>query len=165
MAIRQEMMAVAGFFGESVLRKVRPDQLYANLRSLRDGVGDRSVLRAMHFFNENARVSKALAALKDNDVARFLEQIRASGHSSWELLQNMYASPKDQGLSLALALAQEFLQGEGACRLHGGGFAGTTLNFVPLAKVEHFVKNMGAVFGSKCCMVLDVRQEGACKVF
>lgn len=164
-AIRQEMNAVAGFFGESVLRKVRPDQLYANLQPLRAAVGDRPVLRAMHYFNENIRVSKALAALKDNDIARFLEQIRASGHSSWELLQNMYASSRDQALSLALALAQELLQGEGACRLHGGGFAGTTLNFVPLAKVEHFVRNMGAVFGSKCCMVLDVRQEGTCKVF
>ncbi len=164
-AIRHEMNAVAGFFGESVLRKVRPDQLYASLQPLRAAVGDRAVLRAMHYFNENVRVSKALSALKDNDVARFLEQIRASGHSSWELLQNMYASPRDQALALALALAQEFLQGEGACRLHGGGFAGTTLNFVPLARVDNFVRNMGAVFGAKCCMVLDVRQEGACKVF
>jgi len=164
-AIRQEMHAVAGFFGESVLRKLRPEQLFANLQPLRASVGDRPILRAIHYFNENARVSRALAALKDNDVARFLEQVKASGHSSWELLQNMYASSRDQALALALALAQELLQGEGACRVHGGGFAGTTLNFVPLAKVEHFVKGMNAVFGAKSCMVLDVRQEGACKVF
>ncbi len=164
-AIRQEMHAVASFLGGSVLRNLRPEQLYLNLRPLRASVGDRAVLRAIHYFNENARVSRALCALKESDTTAFLEQIKASGHSSWELLQNTYASPRDQALALALALAQELLQGEGACRLHGGGFAGTTLNFVPLAKVEYFVKGMSAVFGPKCCMVLDVRREGACQVF
>ena len=86
-------------------------------------------------------------------------EINLSGQSSWEKLQNMSASDKEQPLAIAIAAAEELLQGEGACRLHGGGFAGTTLNFVPLAKVDEFVRAMGTVFGEGCCDVLSVRMR------
>lgn len=164
-AIRQEMNAAAACFNEEVLRRVRPEQFLQHLRAVREQAGDRAALRALHFYAENQRVARAQEALAAGDIRTFLEQITASGHSSWELLQNVYASPVEQPLSLALALAQETLQGEGACRLHGGGFAGTTLNFVPLERLDAFVRAMASVFGDRACHVLDVRPEGAAEVF
>ncbi|MHC1785878.1 MAG: galactokinase [Christensenellales bacterium] len=164
-AIRSEMHEVARFFQEEVLRRVRPEQLRMNMRALRQAVGDRAVLRALHYFDENARVLKALEALRTKDTACFFQQINHSGRSSWELLQNLYASPREQPLALALALAREVLQGKGACRLNGGGFAGTTLNFVPFDQLDAFVKVMHAAFEDRCCHILDVRLEGAAEVF
>lgn len=164
-AIRNEMLDVAKYFGKDVLRQVEPDQFYGQLKALRAAVSDRAVLRAMHFFSENERVTRALSALKAHDTALFLKQITLSGQSSWEKLQNMSASAHDQPLALAIALAEGLLKGEGACRLHGGGFAGTTLNFVPLDQVDAFACAMEAVFGEGCCDVLSVRDEGACRVF
>lgn len=164
-AIRDEMQQVAAFFGEDVLRKVRPEQFYQAIPALRRELGDRPLLRAMHYFNENDRVPQAIEALRQERVDDFLALINASGRSSWELLQNMYAAAHDQPLCLALALAEKQLEGRGAIRLHGGGFAGTTLNFVPNDQVDAFVRALSLVFGEKSCYVLDVRPVGAVRVF
>ncbi len=162
--IPAEMKQVAACFGEDVLRRVRPEQLMQELDAVRKKTSDRAVLRAMHFFHENMRVADQVAALERDDLQSFFRDVVASGRSSFMYLQNVYARPDEQQLSLALALAEAQLNGNGAWRVHGGGFAGTTLNFVPLAQVPSFTESMEAVFGPHCCHRLDIRPEGAARI-
>ncbi len=164
-SVRSEMQAVAEMMGEKVLRQVRPEQLWIKIPELREKLGERAVLRAFHFIDENERVKNMVQAIKNNDLPCMFEQITASGESSWMLLQNIYPAGKEQPLALALAMAGVMLREGGAWRVHGGGFAGTTLNFVPNGKVDNFVRRMEAVFGAHSCYVLDVRPEGAAIVF
>lgn len=160
-AIRTEMEAVAGFFGEQVLRQVRPEQMMQSLPELRGQVGERAILRAMHFYQENARVKKMVSAIRENDMDTVLQCMIDSGESSWKLLQNIYPAGTEQPMALALELAKLKLTDGGAWRVHGGGFAGTTLNVVPNDLTDDFVQRMESVFGKKSCFVLDVRPEGA----
>ena len=164
-SVRTEMQGVAEMLGAKVLRQARPEQLWAHIPEIREKLGERAILRAFHFYDENKRVKKMVQAIRMNDLGTMFEQIIGSGESSWMLLQNIYPAGKDQPLSLALAMAASMLRGKGAWRVHGGGFAGTTLNFVPNDMVDDFVKRMEQVFGHKACFVLDVRPEGAAVVF
>jgi len=164
-AVRREMHAVAQCFGKEVLRQVSMDELIGDLPRVMRQAGDRAVLRAMHYFNENARVERLIEAVRQGDIETFKEILIASGRSSWMYLQNVYASPASQSLSVALCLAERMLRGRGAWRVHGGGFAGTTLNVVPLALEEDFVKQMNAVFGEGAAHVLSIRKEPAAIVF
>lgn len=162
-AIPAEMKQVAAFFGEENLRRVRPEEFGANVAAIREKTSDRAVLRALHFFNENDRVGWQVEALKNDDVNEFFKHIIASGRSSYMYLQNVYAQkrPQEQSLSVALSLAEFMLEGKGAWRIHGGGFAGTTLNFVPQQELPHFIETMESVFGAHSCHILDIRPEGA----
>lgn len=164
-AIRTEMNNVAAYFGEKVLRRVRPEQFMLEIGQVREKCGDRACLRALHYFNENDRVKQIRKAVKENDIPLFLQKIRQSGRSSWQLLQNVYVSGISQPMSIALSVAEDMLGENGAWRVHGGGFAGTTLNVVPNDMIPHFVKRMESIFGDKCCYVLNIRPEGACVVF
>lgn len=164
-SVRTEMEAVAQFFGETVLRSVRQDQMWKRIGDLRRQVGERAVLRAMHFYQENERVKQMVQGIRNQDLPAMFKAITASGESSWMLLQNIYPAGCHQPLALALAMAAEMLRGKGAWRVHGGGFAGTTLNFVPNDQVDDFVQRMESVFGARACFVLDVRPEGAAVVF
>jgi galactokinase len=160
-AIPAEMKQVAACFGKSCLREVMPDEFMAGIPSLYGKVPDRAILRAMHFFNENERVIRQVEALCRDDVRAFLWEIKESGRSSFEYLQNVWCKPADQSLSLALCMAEQLLGEEGAWRIHGGGFAGTTLNFVPLDRLERFVGVMDSTFGDGASHVLDIRPVGA----
>ena len=160
-SIREEMNAVAACFGEPVLRRVRPEQVWQAIPELRKKVGDRPILRAEHFFAENERVKKMTRDVKSGNLEGIFRNIIASGESSWMLLQNVYADKNLQPLALAQMMASEFLDSQGAWRVHGGGFAGTTLNFVPQESTAAFVEKFDAVFGRNACYVLDVRSEGA----
>lgn len=165
-AIPNEMLAVASFFGEKSLRKVRKEQVMQEIHALREKVGDRAVLRALHYYAENERSIHAMKALIADDVDAFLQVIRQSGISSWTLLQNVsLLSAESQPLAVSLALADTLLAGKGASRIHGGGFAGTTLHFVPLDMVDFFTSEMNKVFGEHASHVVDVRDEGAFVVF
>lgn len=159
-SIRIEMNEVAAFFGKSVLRQVEPGDVWQNLKALSERLGERPVLRAIHYFNENERVGKLVDDVKNNDVERVLEGMIASGDSSQKLLQNVYVVGRSQPMTLALTLAESMLKGKGAWRVHGGGFAGTTLNVVPRDMTEEFTRRMNAVFGDHACFILDVRPEG-----
>ena len=160
-AIPAEMKQVAACFNEPYLRRVRPEEFYQAMPKLRGKVSDRALLRAMHFFEEDERVLRQVAALDRNDLFAFMWEIICSGRSSYMYLQNVYANNRDQSLSLALAMAEHLLADkDGAWRIHGGGFAGTTLNFVPAAQLRHFIEHMEAAFGAHCCHVLDIRPEG-----
>ena len=160
-AIPAEMKQVAACFNEPYLRRVRPEEFYQAMPKLRGKVSDRALMRAMHFFEEDERVLRQVAALDRNDLFAFMWEIICSGRSSYMFLQNVYARSEDQSLSLALALAEHLLADkDGAWRIHGGGFAGTTLNFVPAAQLRHFIDTMENAFGEHCCHVLDIRPEG-----
>ena len=166
-AIRQEMEAVAACFGKTVLGQVPPAQFWAELPRVRSRCGDRAVLRAMHFYGENARTLAQRDALREGDLARFLELVRASGSSSFTLCQNVYCAdaPREQGLSVALALSQKLLEPcGGAWRMQGGGFAGTIQAFVPWGCLAAYRAEMEAVFGPGSCHLLRLREQGACGI-
>ncbi|NLI21890.1 MAG: galactokinase [Clostridiales bacterium] len=167
-AIPQEMREVAACFGECCLRKVRPEQFLQGIPMIREqlgvGKGDRAILRAAHFFEENRRVDDMADALRADRLEDFLASVIASGASSAMYLQNIYATSESEEVALALMLADQKLRGKGAWRIHGGGFAGTTLNFVPQKELSSFVKDMSAVFGEHSCQVLDIRPEGAASI-
>jgi galactokinase len=145
-AIPQEMKEAASFFGKSVLRGLRAEELAENLPALRARFGDRAVLRAFHFIEENVKVEKEIEALRKNDFAAFLALVNESGNSSYKWLQNAYvpgAKAAEQSIPVSLALTEVFfrihgLEGKAACRLHGGGFAGVIQVFLPEAEIENY---------------------------
>ena len=161
-SVPEEMRAVAAQLGVSFLRETDRAALLRALPALREQCGDRAVLRALHFFEDNRRVKEQVAALEAGDFDRFLSLIIESGHSSFEYLQNVWTTKnvREQGLSLALCLAESALAGCGGWRVHGGGFAGTTQNFVPHDKLDAFVALMNAAFGAGHCYVLRIRPYG-----
>lgn len=165
-AVPAEMRSVASFFGKDFLRDVDESAFYENIPALRKAAGDRAVLRAMHFFDDDRTVTKEAEALKSGDFGTFLKLVTASGHSSETHLQNVYApgNPKEQGIPLALALIAKELNGRGAYRVHGGGFAGTVQAYVPLESLGSFQKRMESVFGIGSCYVLRVRSVGGVQV-
>ena len=156
-AIQSEMATISNYFGADNLRDVHPDSFYSSLAHLRP-LGDRAVLRAIHFFEENERVIHQISALKNNDIQTFLDLINESGRSSLAYLQNVYnpSSPNYQGITLALALSEKILNNKGACRVHGGGFAGTILAFVPVDYKENYRQKMENIFGGNSCYFLDI---------
>lgn len=166
-AIPAEMKAVAGFFGRDVLRGVSYRDLMANAPLLRAQFGDRAFLRAIHFVKENERVGAIVHALKDKNYPRFLRLVTESGDSSYRYLQNVYAAsdPKEQSMAVALEMAEDLLNGRGAYRVHGGGFGGTTQNFVPLDLLDQFRTGIESVFGAGSCHVLSIRPLGGTRVF
>ena len=166
-AVPAEMKSVAGVFRKNVLREVNEDEFMSRIAELRERVGDRAVLRALHFFEENRRVAAQADALKVGDLSAYFANVRASGRSSFCYLQNVYttANVAEQGLSLALCLAERVLQGESAAwRVHGGGFAGTVQAYVPLSRVAEFRAVMDAAFGAGACLELHIRGVGAVRV-
>ncbi len=174
-AVPAEMKAVAAHFGQEVLRNVPEDQFTASIPSLRTDLGDRPVLRAIHFYAENRRAAAEADALQSGDIEGFLRNVRASGDSSFRFLQNVYVGRdvQHQNVSLALAVSEsvlglaegpERLSETGVARVHGGGFAGTIQAFVPAEKVDRYRAAMEALFGEGACMVLQIRKYGGMKV-
>ena len=161
-AIPAELSAVSGFFGKAVLRDVSEADFYAHLPQLRTVAGDRAVLRAIHVYDENRRVAAQVAALERGDFDEFLRYVNLSGFSSQNLLQNVIptGATAHQEVALALALARHLLHGRGACRVHGGGFAGTIQAFVPHDVLETFRAGIEAVLGEGSCHVLSIRPVG-----
>lgn len=167
-AVPDEMKQVARILGKEVLRDVKEEDLYAHLPQIRQEAGDRAVLRALHFFNENHRVAAVVHALESGSFDEFLKGIQDSGNSSFKYLQNVYASsdPVNQAVSLGLARSEELLEGgHGVCRVHGGGFAGTIQAFVEDGYVPVYKEEMEKIFGSGSCHVLKVRKQGGTRIF
>ncbi len=158
-----EMGAVADYFGCQVLRQVDEAAFYSALPRLRETVGDRAILRAMHFFDENRRADWEAEALRRGDFDRFLALMNESGESSWVYLQNVSLpnAAAHQEMALTLALCRRLLAGRGACRVHGGGFAGTVQALVPLDILPKFQAGMEALLGPGACHVLTISPDGA----
>ena len=161
-SIPQEMRAAAAFFGKTVLREVDEAQVLANLPALRRAAGDRAVLRTLHFYADDRRVQGEADALERGDMDAFLALVNASGRSSWEQLQDITPTGAvgEQAMAVALTMAERALEGRGACRIHGGGFAGTLQAFVPLDHLETFRARMEEALGADCCHVLSIRPVG-----
>ena len=165
-SITLEMGQVAALMGEDGLRDVDEAVFRARLPALRPAVGDRALLRSMHFFDENRRVLQMSAALEKRDTTLFLELIRRSGDSSWRLLQNVVSGgdARSQALALALAVSEAALGAAGAWRVHGGGFAGTVLALVPKDKLSGYIAHMSEIFGGDACSRLAVLPAGVTRV-
>ncbi|MBQ8507255.1 MAG: galactokinase [Clostridia bacterium] len=160
-SIPVEMKQVAALMGEKLLEKITPEQLEAALPMLKNKVSDRAILRAFHFVDETRRAVDAANALKNDDLSAFFEAVIGSGESSWKLLQNLHVeASSNQEMPLALEMSRRMLKGRGAWRIHGGGFAGTILAFVPHDLVEKYSSAMNAVFGENATTVLSIRPEG-----
>ncbi len=165
-AIPTEMREVAAFFGKKVLRQIPADTFFSALPELRGKVSDRAILRAIHIYQENSRVLKQAEALKSGNMDAFLQLVKESGRSSWMYLQNISptGAVEHQEVAVALALCDVLLQGRGAYRVHGGGFAGTVQAFVPFDMLDAFISGMEAVLGIDKCHVLNIRPQGGIRV-
>ncbi|HHT45038.1 MAG TPA: galactokinase [Fastidiosipila sp.] len=160
--ITEEMRFIADALGGDILGEVDPDRFYAEIARLRMLGNDRAVLRAHHFFAENERVPKMLQALSDDQLARYFSLVRESGMSSSLILQNtrIDSEPMNQPITLALAMSDHFLAGDGAARIQGGGFAGTIQAYVPLEKTAEYIDFMNGIFGENSCAAVRFRKEG-----
>jgi galactokinase len=167
-AIPEEMKRVAQGLGKNVCREIAFNELLNNIGMLRSHAGDRAILRALHFLGDNARVVEQVRSLENGDFAAFLRLVNESGNSSNKWLQNIYPnkSPSEQGLNLALAFTEDYLKkiGAGACRVHGGGFAGTIQVFLPNAALGEYVERMQSLFGEHAASVLKIRPQGTMKI-
>lgn len=161
-AISDEMKQIAEYFGCKYLRDVDESEFNRSIPGLRKSCSDRAVLRAMHFFEENRRAQRESTAFQEENVEYFLSLIQQSGDSSEVLLQNLYSvkRPTEQAIPLAIAVSKRILNGKGAVRIHGGGFAGTIQAIVPRMEVERYKSEMEALFGEGCCYVLRFRRAG-----
>ena len=161
-AIPYELKEICAHFGKEVTTQIPEEEFYAAIPALREKCGDRAVLRAVHEYQENKRVPLQVAALENGDFATFLKLIKESGFSSWMYLQNVIPAgyKRNQDVALSLALCEHYLQGKGAYRVHGGGFAGTVQAFVPFEILESFRAGIDAVLGEGACHVLSIRPEG-----
>lgn len=163
-SIPMEMKKVAEFFGKEVCADITVEQLLANITEVREAAGDRAVLRALHFFEENKRVEAEVAALKENRFEDFLKEIVKSGNSSWKWLQNCYvAGSVEQGITMALALTELFIKekGCGACRVHGGGFAGVIMAILPNRVVDEYISYIENAMGEGSAYPMSIRPYGA----
>lgn len=164
-SVPNEMKKVAQFFGKEVCAEIKEQDVIDHLAELRAYAGDRSVLRALHFFEENKRVEAEVRALKENRFGDFLDGITSSGNSSWKWLQNCYTNSnvQEQGISIALALTEMFIaeKKRGACRIHGGGFAGVIMAMLPNDLVDEYVAYIEKAMGEGSAYRMSIRPYGA----
>ncbi len=161
-AVTQEMKAICDYFGKEVMTQIPEADFYAAIPQLRQLCGDRAVMRGIHEYDENRRVPRQVTCLEQGDFGGFLKLITESGNSSWMYLQNVVPAGyvKNQAMAVALGLCQHYLQGRGAYRVHGGGFAGTVQAFVPFDLLEDFRAGIDAALGEGACHILSIRPFG-----
>lgn len=165
--ITVECRLISNHFNKGFLRDVNPDDFFTELGVLRREYNDRAVLRALHFFNEDKRADLEKQALLNNDFDEFLRLVNESGNSSFKYLQNVYSNSNiyEQGISLGLAVTEQFMQGiKGAARVHGGGFAGTIQCFMPVEHLNDYKQYVEKVFGEGSCYILNIRPIGGCEI-
>ena len=164
-AVPGEMKAVAAYLGKDVLTQIDEADFYAAIPEIRKACGDRAVMRAIHFYQENARVPQQVAALENGDFEAFLKLVKQSGCSSYMYLQNVIPAgyKQHQDVAVALGLCEHYLCGRGAYRVHGGGFAGTVQAFVPNDILDSFVAGIDGTLGAGACHVLSIRPQGGVK--
>ncbi len=161
-AVTLEMKAICNYFDKEVMTQIDEEDFYAAIPALREKCGDRAVMRGIHEYNENRRVPQQVACLENGDFDGFLKLTRESGFSSWMYLQNVIPAGyvTQQAMAVALGLCEHYLQGRGAYRVHGGGFAGTVQAFVPFALLDGFKAGIDAALGEGACHILSIRAQG-----
>ncbi len=165
-AIPTEMKNIAKMFSKEKLSEITKEEFMSHFAGLRRTCGDRAVLRALHYFNDDARVLRQVQALQNDDFAGYLKEVRASGLSSFQYLQNVsvYDKPEKQEAAVVIALCEEILNGRGAVRIHGGGFAGTVQAYVPLEFAEEFKMQINSFLGAERCHIFRIRNTGGKKL-
>ena len=165
-ALENEMKLVAKTLGKRVLRELEKDDVMNSLVSIREKTGDRAVLRALHFFDDDQRVVDQVDSLERGDFNQFFRLVVESGQSSWMYCQNCYSDkyPHLQGISIALAVSKDVLSEKGAYRVHGGGFAGTIQAFIPMDLIDYYEKRLSGIFGKRSCHTISIRRNGCIKV-
>lgn len=165
-SIPREMKSVAAFFGKKILSEVSECEFYEKIADVRKVVGDRAVLRAVHYFRDSRRAVKEAELLRRGDFEGFLSLVSESGDSSFKYLQNIYVAGavENQAMAYALAVCEELLSGRGAVRIQGGGFGGTLEAFVPCEMTESFVRGIDKMVGKDMCKVLAIRKDGGVRV-
>ena len=165
-AIPGELAELCQCFGKKYLREIPKAEFVQKISEIRGKVTDRAILRAFHIYRENDRVRQLVEALRWDDIEAFLDLIKESGRSSWMYLQNITpaGAVQHQEVAVALALCETYLKGQGAFRVHGGGFAGTVQAFVPLDMLDSFKASIEEVLGENSCHVLNIRQQGGIRV-
>jgi len=164
-AVPGEMKAVAQHFGAQLLSQVDEATFWNGVAELRNVVPDRAIMRAAHYYAENARVATAVASARTADYPTFFEVIKQSGSSSHRYLQNVaFTQGEKQNLALALSVTEKLLGNHGAFRVHGGGFEGSILAMVPQDFVTEYSAAMNRIFGENACTVLQLRKDGAVKI-
>ena len=166
-AIPGEIKSVCAHFGKEVLTQIEETDFYSAIPALRRECGDRAVMRCIHFYQDNARVPRQVAALEAGDFDTFLALVAESGRSSWMYLQNVIPAgyTEHQDVAVSLALCQHYLRGRGAFRVHGGGFAGTVQAFVPFDLLDSFRAGLDGALGVGACHVLSIRPQGGVEAF
>ena len=165
-AIPGELAELCQCFDKKYLREIPKVEFVQKISEIRGKVTDRAILRAFHIYRENDRVRQLVEALRWDDIEAFLDLIKESGRSSWMYLQNITpaGAVQHQEVAVALALCETYLKGQGAFRVHGGGFAGTVQAFVPLDMLDSFKASIEEVLGENSCHVLNIRQQGGIRV-
>ena len=165
-AIPGELAELCQCFGKKYLREIPKAEFVQKISEIRGKVTDRAILRAFHIYRENDRARQLVEALRWDDIEAFLDLIKESGRSSWMYLQNITpaGAVQHQEVAVALALCETYLKGQGAFRVHGGGFAGTVQAFVPLDMLDSFKASIEEVLGENSCHVLNIRQQGGIRV-
>ena len=164
--IFSELKELCTLFGKEFLRQIPKEEFLARLPELNAKISQCAIIRAMHVYDENERVLKMKKAINAKDIGAFLKLIGESGNSSYKYIQNAYSlsAPQAQGIPLALKLTEDFLQGDGACRVHGGGFAGTILSFIPTGRVAEYKEYIERVFGKNKCHIINIRPAGGIEI-
>ncbi len=164
--IPNEMRSAARCFGKEILSEVTIEEFFSKIKEVREKLGDRATLRAVHFLNDTRRAKDEAEALKRGDLSTFLALVSDSGASSFKYLQNIYVSGeiKNQAMAFAIAVCEKLLDGEGAVRIQGGGFGGTIEAFVPKDKTEYFKSEVERILGKDACRILTVRNEGGVRI-
>ncbi len=165
-AVTRELKTVSAYFGKEVITEIDEQDFYAAIPELRKVCTDRAIMRTIHEYNENRRVPQQVECLEKGDFEGFLRLTKESGFSSWMYLQNVIplGYVEQQAMAVALGLCEHYLQGRGAYRVHGGGFAGTVQAFVPMDLLESFRTGIDAALGEGACHVLDIRPQGGVKM-
>ena len=166
-AVTLELKALCKYFGKEVTNEIPEEEFYAAIPELRKILPDRAIMRTIHEYNENRRVPKQVACLENGDFAGFLQLTKESGFSSWMYLQNVIPAGyiDQQAMAVALGLCEHYLQGKGAYRVHGGGFAGTVQAFVPFEILDSFKAGIDAALGEGACHILSIRPQGGVEAF
>ena len=161
-AVPGELKQVCAHFGKDVLTQIAEEDFYAAIPALRKACGDRAVMRGIHEYQENKRVIAEVEALRCGNFPAFLQLVKESGYSSFMYLQNVIPAGyvKHQDMAVALGLCEHFLNGQGAYRVHGGGFAGTVQAFVPFEILDSFKAGIDAALGEGACHILSIRPQG-----
>ena len=167
-AIPKEMKDVAHFFEKEVLSEVDENAFIKKIPEIRKSAGDRAIVRAIHYFEENKRVGLEARALQADDFDAFLAAFSESSKSSFEYLQNIYPSkdPNRQAMSIALAVSDVFLSEgkKGVARVHGGGFAGTIQTFVKTEFADEYINTMDALLGDGSAQKHKIRRYGCVRI-